>query len=809
MIVCKMFFVESCLKFSIIVFLSQYAFVGCHDSNDRILESTAQYSDFVGYTDAMRDQTHIVSSLDNIFSETKDKVDVLSDSCSMYGTCEYISDMQIPMCRCDEICNRYKDCCIDASIIDLNDTGDTQFECISDVIQSNGKREDYGIFVINSCPKHLRDTDIDMKCRTDDLLEVGPWVASETNLVFQNRFCAACYTVDSYTPFAINILAIPLDFVLEQINSTTIAKLIAALTDPWKHKIKIKLIPTENIEIRFCLMIDQPPEDKDEDCMDYKLNPVIDRGPHKYRYRNPIYRNQFCVPKNHSFECLGKYKNSIVPYEEMHSLYPLSVMFNFKRKYHRCENEVNGLCIDNELYVNYETNKIFSLISSTFITWSVVGQLVQVMSWSIHAEMKAVHIRYYNIDGVNEVGNYNYSSYVINQIHMTARFQKKLTANAMLDFETKYKNAVWSITINDSHGLTEVNIVEDNSFSTLVFPKKQLNEQEIKTKTENLNIDIKGNFTSKLCDKTVIVCNIIDGNIDQELTVKEITCIDFTQRPPTTSNAMDVSMNIITYIGMGISVIALIVSVTIHRRLRMHISIPGSNVENLSVALLCADIGFLIGVGANDYYLVCYGISVILHYLWLLVFSFKSIALIDMCYTITQMSINISYANRETQNKKRKLSLLGLFLPIMIVAPAVVIDLSEIPGFNLDYSGSICFTTGYPANLIFVSIPIGLSVIINITCLICIAGFIAKQSFELQHVRQSNSFKHIPVFARISVVTGMLWTTGLIGAIVQTEFMEYLFVVCCSFQGLLISIANLTTKRVYRALLNHGKSSIQ
>ncbi|VDI21865.1 Hypothetical predicted protein [Mytilus galloprovincialis] len=429
------------------------------------------------------------------------------------------------------------------------------------------------------------------------------------------------------------------------------------------------------------------------------------------------------------------------------------------------------------------------------------------MSWSIHAEVKAVYIRYYNIDGVNGVGKNNYSSYVINQIHMTARIQKKLTANAMLDFETKYKNAVWSITINGSNGLAEVNIVEDNSLSTLVFPKKQLNEQAIETKTENLNVDIKGNFTSRLCDKTVIVCNIIDGNRDQELTVKEITCIDFTKISPTTSNAMDVSMKVITYTGMGISVIALTVSVIMHRRLGMHISIPGSNVENLSVALLLADIAFLIGVGANDYYLVCYGVGVILHYLWLLVFSFKSIALIDMCYTITQMSTNISYANRETQNKKRKLSFLGLFIPIIIVALAVVIDLGKVSEFNLDYSGSICFPTGYPANLIFVSIPIGLSVFINITCLICIAGFIAKQSFELKHVRQSNSFQHIPVFARISVVTGMLWTPGLIGAIVQTEFMEYLFVVCCSFQGLLISIANLTTRRVYRALLNHGKPS--
>ncbi|CAC5372938.1 unnamed protein product [Mytilus coruscus] len=345
MTVYQEFFLESCLRFSVIVFLNQFAFVGCQDSNGRILESTEQYSDFLGYTDAMQDQIHIFTSADNISSETNDKVDVLSDSCSMYGTCEYISDMQIPFCRCDEICNRYKDCCIDASIIGLNDTGDSQFECIPDVIKPyTGKY--YGIFVINSCPKHLRDTTIDMKCRTDDLLEAGPWVASETNFVFQNRFCAACYNVDSYKPFAINISAIPLDFFFEQINSTTIGRLIAALTDPWKRTIKAQFIPPENVEIRVCLLIDQAPEDTDEDCLNYNINPVIDSGPHNFPDRNPLYRNQFCVPINHSFECIGQYKDLISPAEGLHSLFPLSVMFPFKRRDRRCKNEVGYILVN-------------------------------------------------------------------------------------------------------------------------------------------------------------------------------------------------------------------------------------------------------------------------------------------------------------------------------------------------------------------------------------------------------------------------------------------------------------------------------
>ncbi|VDI48147.1 Hypothetical predicted protein [Mytilus galloprovincialis] len=340
MFVCQKFILESCLRLSIIVFLSQFAFVGCQDSINRTLESTEHYSDILGSTDALRDQIHILTSPDSITSETNVEVDIRSDSCSMYGTCEYISDMPIPMCRCENICHLYKDCCIDVSVVGLNDTDDPHFKCITTVIQSSDLHKYFGVFVINSCPKHLRDTIIDMKCRTDDLLEVGPWVASDNNFVFQNRFCAACYNVDSYKPFALNISRIPLKFFFEQINSTTIGRLIAALTDPWKQKITAELIPPENINIRSCFVVDEAPDVEDEVCLNYNMNPVIDLGPHNFPNRNPFYRNRFCVPANHSFECIGKYKDFIKQSEEMHSLFPLSVMFPFKQRDQRCENEV-------------------------------------------------------------------------------------------------------------------------------------------------------------------------------------------------------------------------------------------------------------------------------------------------------------------------------------------------------------------------------------------------------------------------------------------------------------------------------------
>ncbi|CAG2222926.1 unnamed protein product [Mytilus edulis] len=301
------------------------------------------------------------------------------------------------------------------------------------------------------------------------------------------------------------------------------------------------------------------------------------------------------------------------------------------------------------------------------------------------------------------------------------------------------------------------------------------------SRVNQLKVDIKDNFRKQLCAKSIITCESKGDSDNPTTVIKNLTCVvDFIQKQPYVARSTNINMNVITYTGMGISVIALTTSILVYRRFGMHRSIPGSNVENLSIALLISDIIFMLGIGANDFSLVCYSVGVALHYLWLLVFSFKCIALVHMCHNLTNMSLIAK--DIDMSSKRPYFTLLGLLLPCLFVVPAVIIDVLEVQGVSIDYSGSICFPTGYPGNLIFVSGPIGLAVVINIACLLCIAVVITKQSLGIRHIRRSNSFQYLPVFVRISLVTGMLWITGLLGAIIQNEIMEYLFVICCSFR---------------------------
>ncbi|XP_063402185.1 adhesion G protein-coupled receptor E1-like [Mytilus trossulus] len=526
------------------------------------------------------------------------------------------------------------------------------------------------------------------------------------------------------------------------------------------------------------MLFNEPKVENTENCFNYYMNPVV----RAMIGKRELYMNVFCVPPDYGCSCLG----SSDSFGQWYNWFPLSVVFSFTERNLYCNNKVNKLCIETELYTGYRIDKIVHWLHSFALEVKMIKQIQLVLAWSFRRDVETLGMSVYRTYKKNK-------THYVTPINMRLKIIKKLNSIEMLKFETKLHNCLWFMRIKSSTS-------HDFEFST--FKLERLLNENITNGTslnstglsyKEVNVSIKTSFSEQLCDSYSI-----ESELEEKTAAMIVTKVTCWNELDQTLTSQDFRKNIITYTGMAASIIALTVYLTVHRKFGMHKTIPGSNVENLSIALLLSDILFMVGVGANDHYIVCYTVGVVLHYLWLSVFSFKSVALIYMCHNIRQMSANNAHA-LGIKNKKAYLTVLGLLLPVIFVGPAVILDL-VIPGVNLDYSGSICFPTGYPANLIFVSAPIGLSVLINVVSLMCIALVITKQSYETRHIRKSSSFKFILVFVRISIVTGAFWVTGVLGAVVRTEFMEYLFIITCSIQGLLFAIANLSTRRVSKSI---------
>jgi hypothetical protein len=95
----------------------------------------------------------------------------------------------------------------------------------------------------------------------------------------------------------------------------------------------------------------------------------------------------------------------------------------------------------------------------------------------------------------------------------------------------------------------------------------------------------------------------------------------------------------------------------------------------------------------------------------------------------------------------------------------------------------VCFPTGYLSNLVFVSCPITLSIVLNTIALIRIMIYVTRNSITMSHVRKTNSFQEGQVYLRMCVISGIFWIMGILGAFFQSTIIDYVFIVLCSLQG--------------------------
>ena len=305
---------------------------------------------------------------------------------------------------------------------------------------------------------------------------------------------------------------------------------------------------------------------------------------------------------------------------------------------------------------------------------------------------------------------------------------------------------------------------------------------------EDNNIVGEINTERTFCSNILIFCTLTENLSYSSIEVDSVTC-----QTSDLVNGPNI-LAIITYTGVAVSTVGLVFSIYTSRKCALSNSIVGSNLESLSVSLIVAGILFMFGIGANRDQTACVVMGIVLHYLWLSVFCFMSLGVIYLVYDISHMRAQ-PINSRDSVCKIFVFRVIGLCLPMLLVVPAVMLEFISSNEFSPNYGGSICFPTKYPAVVIFVAGPITFSVALNLISLITLVVYLAKHEQEATKIRHRNLRQQAEIYLRLSVVTGVFWITGIFGSIFQSEILNYMFVIICSFQGFLIAVANVTTKR--------------
>lgn len=238
----------------------------------------------------------------------------------------------------------------------------------------------------------------------------------------------------------------------------------------------------------------------------------------------------------------------------------------------------------------------------------------------------------------------------------------------------------------------------------------------------------------------------------------------------------------------------------VYRKFGLSESIPGSNLENVSVSILISNVLFMVGIGASDIEVVCYVIGVFLHYLWLSVFSFMSISSFYIAGNLIKLRSNGPNTKGGKRRRRRCLLLIGMVIPLLFVCPAVTLDNFDNKSLVAGYGKDMCFPNQYPANVIFFSGPVMFSLLGNFACLLAVIFKMCRLNLEIGPISKSPPYTNAIIYLRLMIISGILWIFSLVASVNESEWLTYCFTVLCGLQGLFITVVSLTTKRVLQML---------
>ncbi|XP_070535786.1 uncharacterized protein [Ptychodera flava] len=237
------------------------------------------------------------------------------------------------------------------------------------------------------------------------------------------------------------------------------------------------------------------------------------------------------------------------------------------------------------------------------------------------------------------------------------------------------------------------------------------------------------------------------------------------------SDSHQQALSIITYAGCSLSVLCLFVTFATLVFFRLA-SDRVLILQNTIVALLLAQLTFIVGINATKNRYVCMFVAVLLHYLFLAAFSWMLAQGIHLF--IKARAIFIS------SQKLMYLCALGWGIPLPIVAVSAGIKWDSYG--NQDYCW-LSMTDGMPAAFI---VPAMLVVVINIIVLIMVLrAFMGVKT----NAKKSDTEK-IRAGLRAAVILvpllGLTWLFGLFAVNEAAVYFQYLFSIANSLQGFFI-----------------------
>ncbi|XP_058031414.1 adhesion G protein-coupled receptor E3-like isoform X2 [Ahaetulla prasina] len=336
----------------------------------------------------------------------------------------------------------------------------------------------------------------------------------------------------------------------------------------------------------------------------------------------------------------------------------------------------------------------------------------------------------------------------------------------------------------------------DNEMLTDVHMNSRLVSVSARSKIQNISTPVNLTFQhvkKKVAQEKVLCVHWVSGALSDHgcqqlfsnITHTECSCqhlSNFAVLTATTHKQRDLTLTIISYIGLSISIICLFLCIVTFLFCRSsHNSSTFIHLQ-LSSCLFFADLLFVVGIDKTSNKILCSVIAGILKYLFLACFVWMFLEAVNL-YLIVR---NLKVANYSGASKYMKISmyLIGYGCPVLIVAISAAIKPGAFgtryhcwlnPDFIWSFMGPVCVII--VVNLVFF-------------CLILknLHKKLASLNSEVSSVKNTRSL----IFKAIAhvFILGVTWCFGLFQHGPVEDIMAYLFTITNSVQGIFIFLVH-------------------
>lgn len=286
----------------------------------------------------------------------------------------------------------------------------------------------------------------------------------------------------------------------------------------------------------------------------------------------------------------------------------------------------------------------------------------------------------------------------------------------------------------------------------------------------------------------------IDGN-------KVYVCADFINYE-VSLNKFSNNMGLVTLIGLGISIVALVCHIICFILVSEVRNLSGQNLLCLSITLIMAYSSFILMQCPEVQRVrnLCTAVGVAVFYFFLASMGWMNVIALDVWRTLRLATIELRVPNGKQKLRFFLYSLYawsfsGLFVVGALIAdyfPNLVPD-NYRPGFGR--SGH-CWFDKRDALIVFFAAPIAIIMLINLMAFVCTATMVRKSATESKSFSNQHGISH-KLYFKLMLLMGLTWIVGFIASVAESLYLWYLFIVLNTLQGLFIFIAFSCKRKVF------------